>query len=123
MLGSVIVVTPPDDILSDAVRVLCVNLDQSQTKLISDCLRDLEFSRNISVYIWQNGNDFDWLIDKKAKSDLIIFNADHSDMLTGYLAGLKNSYYFGNLKNLDKFNTRCIFDSNVLKDLFYKVIE
>lgn len=123
MLGSVIVITPPDDILSDSLRILCINLTQNQTKLVSDCLKEIDFSRNISVYIWQEENDFDWLVDKKLKADLIIFNAEQSDMLTGYISGLKNSYYFGNLKNLDKFNTRCIFDLDVLKNIFYKVIE
>jgi hypothetical protein len=123
MLGSVMVVTPPDDLLEDSSRILCIDLDQIQTGMISKCLSNIDFSRNIVIYMWKSNDSYEWLADKKEKADLVIFNANMNNMLVGYLAGLKNSFYFGNLKDIDKFNTRCIFDLDTLIDILQKVIE
>jgi hypothetical protein len=123
MLGSVMVVTPPDDLLEDSSRILCIDLDQIQTGMISKCLSNIDFSRNIVIYMWKSNDSYEWLADKKEKADLVIFNANMNNVLVGYLAGLKNSFYFGNLKDIDKFNTRCIFDLDTLIDILQKVIE
>ena len=117
------VVTPPDDLLEDSSRILCIDLDQIQTGMISKCLSNIDFSRNIVIYMWKSNDSYEWLADKKEKADLVIFNANMNNVLVGYLAGLKNSFYFGNLKDIDKFNTRCIFDLDTLIDILQKVIE
>ena len=43
---SIIIVTPPDDVVLDAVRILGVNLDHNHTGMISDGLKELEFSED-----------------------------------------------------------------------------
>ena len=43
MSDKVILVTPPDDILVDAVRFLLVDLNQEQTQLISDTITKLDY--------------------------------------------------------------------------------
>lgn len=118
---SIIVVTPPDDIVLDAVRILGVNLDHNHTGVISDGLKELEFSDSILIYLWKQGDDFDWFVDKKIKSDIIIFNADIDDSLAGYLAGQKKSFYFGNLKYLNKFNNRCLYNKYDFMKLINKI--
>lgn len=118
---SIIIVTPPDDITLDAIRILGVNLDHNHTNILSDGLKELDFSDPILIYLWKQGDNFDWLVDKKIKSDIIIFNADINDSLTGYLAGQKKSFYFGNLKYLHKFNNRCLYNKYDFMQIINKV--
>lgn len=110
MSDRVIIVTPPDDTLLDGIRFLAVDLDQSQTQVLSSSLSKLVSMPNIIVYIWNTGDSVDWLFDKKQKSEVIVFNADsQNDLIVGYLAAQKESYYFGNLKSLNAVNNSAIY--------------
>lgn len=115
MTNKVIVVTAPDDVLLDGIRLLLVNLNQEQSKFISDALLKFENPDIIITYAW-NQESVSWLLDKKSKSDLIIFNADSdNNALIGYLSAHPNSHYFGTLKDLHMVNDRAIYSvENVL---------
>lgn len=117
---SVTIITPPDDIFVDSLRILTVNLDNSQKSIISNALTEATLEDQISIYMWENDKDFDWFCDKKLKADIIIFNADLNDSLTGYLAAQKNSYYFGILRNLNKFNNKCLHTKYDFMELINK---
>jgi|LauGreDrversion4_2_1035121.scaffolds.fasta_scaffold102267_4 hypothetical protein len=115
---SVVIATSPDDVLTDGYRILLVDLDQHQSKTVSDVLLDISYTGSIIIYNWKTGDDTSWLIDKKHKSNLILFNADSSnEQIVGYIAAQKNSHYFGYLKNLAGANTKAIYASEDLKDL------
>jgi hypothetical protein len=124
MSDKVIIVTPPDDIHVDGLRILLVDLTLDQTQLISEALAQIQEMPTIVTYVWQTGNDIEWLLDKKHKSYyLTIFNADsQNDIVVGYLAAQNNSYYFGTLKNLSKANTRVINNSHELLDVLLLTI-
>jgi len=119
----VIVVTAPDDFLPDSYRFLAVDLNESQTQIVSSALLNLKIKGNLVVYLYRTGDSFEWFLDKKNKSDLIIFNADSSnELLTGYLAAQRNSHYFGILKTLDKANKSAIYsEEDVLSLLKYRL--
>jgi hypothetical protein len=120
MADKVVVVTSPDDVLVDGYRILIVGLTSEQSKVISDTLLSIDYTDNIVLYLWDYG-DSDWLLDKKHKSDLIIFNADHDNQaLVGYMTAQKNSHYFGHLKFLASANARAIYASEDLKTLLTK---
>ena len=109
MNSKVILVTDPDDIAYDGVRLLLVNLTADQTQLLSTALSKINNLPMIVLYIWNNTSS-DWLFDKKHKSHHIIFNAEHENQLmTGYMSAQRNSSYFGILKNLAKVNTKAIY--------------
>jgi len=117
MTNKVMLVTPPDDILSDALRILVVGLNQSQSQMLSDCLTRFDEIPDTVIYLW-NDQSAEWLFDKKAKCDLIVFNANiDKQELVGYLTAQTNSYYFGILKTLDIINNRAIFDTDQLYNL------
>jgi len=125
MTDKVILVTYPDDILYDGVRILLVDLNEDQTNIVSKALTELETIPLVIVYSWKIGDSVDWLFDKTHKSQLIIFNADSDDTnLVGYYAGKFNSVYFGELGHLKKVNRSAIFDvvqtKEVLKTTFRK---
>ena len=124
MNDTIIIVTPPDDINLDGKRILCFDLTNEQSMIISTCLRDIDADDNIIVYNSKAFQDHDWFFDKKHKSDLIIFNAESEDpMMVGYLAAQKNSIYFGNLKSLSSCNKRTIYDIEGINSNLQKVID
>lgn len=110
MNNQVLIATAPDDTLVDGFRLLTVDLDIEQSKIISDCLLETNFSETVILYNWKNLDDIDWLLDKKTKSNLIIFNADSENQtLVGYLSAQKNAYYMGTLKSLSSVNKKAIY--------------
>lgn len=123
MNSSVIIVTAPDDILLDGPRVTLVNLTPSQTQFISDALTEINYAGRVILYVWNSGDNIEWLLDKKQKSDAIIFNADSDDnLITGYLAAQNNSYYFGILKSIGSANNSTIYSLEQCKNIFEIII-
>lgn len=117
MTNKIILVTQPDDIQVDAYRILLVGLDPLQSKVVSDALLNIKHDGNVVLYNWDNG-PAEWFLDKKHKSDLIIFNADNTnELIVGYLAAHKNAHYFGTLKFLSGANSKAIYSVEDLADL------
>lgn len=127
MTDKIIVVTPPDDILLQGIRIFHVNLDEEQSSIVSNALMQSTLPHNIINYVWKMGNRVDWLLDKSTKSDIIIFNATNlnSDsglaVMLGWIAAQHQSYYFGNLKDLHQVNDRAIYTSDDLLNLMEKI--
>jgi hypothetical protein len=126
MTDKILVVTAPDDVQIDGIRLLVVNLNQEQSHVVSEALMKFKNPHlNIISYIWQFGNDIQWMIDKKLKSDIVIFNADcdNSELVTGFIAAQPNSYYFGTLKDLHKVNNRAIYNVDNILLLLEKIVD
>jgi hypothetical protein len=124
MADKVIIVTPPDDVQIDGLRILLVDLTHEQTNLISQSLTRLETIPTTITYVWNTSNDVQWLLDKKHKSFLTFFNADsENDAIIGYMAAQANSYYFGNLKSLSPANQNAIYDTEQIFNLMENVIQ
>ena len=122
MTDKVLVITAPDDVQLDGVRILAVNLTQEQGQFISSALLQFDnFFIDVINYVWNTGDPMPWFLDKKVKSDLIIFNADAETTITGYLAAHSNAYYFGNLKDLEQANNRAIYSTNQFLSLLEKI--
>jgi hypothetical protein len=123
MIDKIVLVTPPDDILVDGIRLLLVDVTIPQSQMVSSVLTQFETIPTVVAYMWSSGDSIDWLIDKKHKSDIIIFNADSdNDIVVGYLSAQTNSYYFGNLKLLSTVNRSAIYNTDQLYDLLEKLI-
>jgi hypothetical protein len=111
MSDKVLLVTSPDDVLVDGVRILLVDLVPEQQQIVSNALAQLATIPNVVLYIWNSSDDASWLLDKKSKSDTIIFNADsENDVIIGYMAAQSNSHYFGTLKILSVVNNSTIYN-------------
>jgi hypothetical protein len=126
MTDKIIVVTPPDDILLDGLRITHVQLTEEQNSIISNALLKSNLPHTLINYVWKMGNRVDWLLDKIAKSDLVFFNADVSnnggiEILLGYTAAQPHSYYFGTLRDLHLANNRVIYTSEDILNLLEKV--
>ena len=124
MSDKVIIVTPPDDVQIDGLRILLIDLTHEQTNLISQSLTRLETIPTTITYVWNTSNDVQWLLDKKHKSFLTFFNADSdNDAIIGYMDAQANSYYFGNLKSLSLANQNAIYDTEQIFNLMENVIQ
>ena len=123
MSDKILVVTAPDDVVIDGIRILAINLNTEQGQFVSNALLQFDTTFvNVINYTWNTGDPMAWLLDKKVKSDLIIFNADSDDStIIGYFAAHFNSYYFGNLKDLRQANNRAIYSSNQLLNVLEKI--
>lgn len=122
-MNQVTLVTSPDDVLHDGIRIVLVNLTGEQTQILSEALLSIESLPPIVLYVWQTGDPVEWLFDKRLKSNSIIFNADSdNDLVTGYIAAQLHSFYFGTLKELGKINNRAIYSIDDLKNLLTTLI-
>jgi|MGYP001182352714 hypothetical protein len=96
MNNTINIITPPDDIQLDALRILTYDLAPEQSQLISDVLSNIDSLPNIIIYVAKSGQECEWVVDKKHKSSIIISNAHSQDQtMFGYLLAQQNSYYFG----------------------------
>lgn len=117
-LRQLTVVTPPDDTLIPAKRILLVNLKSEHTNMISSALLKSDNQDPVVVYVWSSGQGADWMLDKKIKSDVIVFDAESDDRLTtGLLAADPKAYYFGTLYEYSSLNPNKILDFEKLKKL------
>ena len=125
MSDKILVVTAPDDTILDGIRILHVNLSEEQRQVVSNAMLNSEVSHTIINYVWNNNDPVSWLLDKKSKCNIIIFNADvHSngaiELIIGYIAAHPNSYYFGTLRDLHLVNDRAIYNTDDVVSLLEK---
>jgi hypothetical protein len=123
MSNKVLLVTSPDDVSIDALRILLVGLNDDQSSIISDALTNLEQVPETVVYVANETESAAWLIDKKQKSKLIIFNAEMDNgELVGYLAAQPNAYFFGNMRYIGITTKRALFDRHQAEELLKEKI-
>jgi len=123
MKEQVLIVTEPDDTLIDGYRILLVDLDSNQSQAVSTSLLNIQLSKYVILYSWNSSNSIEWLLDKKSKCDLILFNADsYNDLVIGYFSAQPNSYYFGNLKLLAGANNSRLYAQQDCQELLEYVI-
>lgn len=124
MSNKILVVTAPDDTLLDGIRILHVDLLEEHSQLVSNAMLSSGISHTIINYVCNNTTPVRWLLDKKSKSDIILFNADSaSDQIVGYIAAQPNSYYFGTLKDLHLVNDRAIYNIDDIVSLLEKTVK
>jgi hypothetical protein len=118
MTDKITLVTDPDDIFEQGFRLLIVDLDQDQGLIVSNALTQLTSISKVIAYSWKTGDNIVWLLDKIYKSNIIVFNANSDPLISGYLAGKENSYYFGDLKHLNLVNKSVLFDVEQCIEVF-----
>lgn len=125
MTDKVLVVTAPDDVVLDGIRILAVNLTQEHGQIVSNALLQFENSSvTVINYVWNNGDNTTWLLDKKFKSNLILFNADDTNSaIVGFMAAQPKSHYFGTLRDLNLANDRVLFSSAEIVLLLQKILK
>jgi hypothetical protein len=115
MNDKILLVTAPDDVVEDAFRVLLVDLTVEQNSFISSVLAGIESINKLVFYIWNDNDVVSWLMDKKLKSNMVIFNAESDRQnIVGYISAQPNSYYLGTLRDLNIINSSELIDRELL---------
>jgi len=118
MTNQLTLVTPPDDITIDGIRILAYDLLPEQSKILSDVLKSLDIKVDVITYIANSSDEASWVLDKKQKCSIIIFNAESQDQtMIGYLAAQPGSFYFGNLRSINFANNKSITSSETIKTI------
>lgn len=125
MTDRVLLITPPDDILISGIRITLVHLDEQQSQIISESLLSANLKNDVITFVWKMGDPVSWLLDKIAKSDLVIFNPEGKvdpgrEIIIGWTAAQPQSYYFGNLRDLSLANDRVIYNKEDILKLLEK---
>lgn len=128
MTDKIVVVTPPDDTLLDGVRIILVHLNDEQNSIVSNALLNSKIPNVIVTYSWKMGDPVSWLLDKTAKSDLIIFNPGDAvngsiELILGWVAAQPQSHYFGTLRDLHLANDRVIYSNTDVEILLEKIVK
>jgi len=106
----ILVVTSPDDVLTDGIRILAYDLHKDQMQMLSDAVSNI--NDTLIIYIAKSEDEYQWVLDKKLKSSIIILNAESTNQaMVGYLAAQKNSVHFGTLRSLPNTNQITDLDS------------
>ena len=122
MTDKILVVTEPDDTPIQGIRIVHVDLSQEQRSIVSAALVQGAPIHTVINYVWNINDPVEWLVDKIVKSDLVIFNADSAnELVVGWSAAHRKSYYFGNLKDLNIVNNRTIYSVEDISMLLEKV--
>jgi hypothetical protein len=112
-MNNVTLITPPDDVYFDGLRVLLVDVTRDQSQIITEALTMANHTMDILVYVWNINDTVEWLFDRKNKSNLVIFNAESANReIVGYMAAQHNSYYMGTLMSLGIINNKAIKDTD-----------
>jgi len=125
MTDRVLLITPPDNILISGIRITLVHLDEQQSQIISESLLSANLKNDVITFVWKMGDPVSWLLDKIAKSDLVIFNPESKvdpgrEIIIGWTAAQPQSYYFGNLRDLSLANDRVIYNKEDILKLLEK---
>lgn len=109
MKNKITIITPPDDVTEDGIRILVYGCKEEQTLLISSVIYEIKECKPTIIYVCNGQDNSEWALDKKLKCSIIVFNAEAEDQtMIGYLAGQTNSYYFGQLRTLNTVNSNRI---------------
>lgn len=123
MNNKITIITTPDDILQDGIRILVCGLKEEQSTLVSSIIYNLKDYKPTIIYVSNGQNDTEWLLDKKQKCSIIVYNAEMEDQtMVGYLAAQSNSYYFGELRSLTSVNKNKINNKEQLTKIMEDLI-
>ena len=116
MTSKITLITPPDDIGTDGSRILIYDLTTNQSQLVSTCLGKINSANQIILYVANGKDDTKWIVDKKQKCSIILYNAESQNQtMVGYLTAQSNSYYFGELKTLSSVNNNKIISKEQIE--------
>lgn len=119
MADNITMITAPDDLLADGFRMLLVDLDREHDEIVSRILVTIDTDHAIIAYIWKSRDSIEWLLDKRSKINLIIFNANSQNQtVVGYMAAQPISHYFSDLRDLNKANSKQILDLSQCQEVF-----
>ena len=123
MSSKIFVITDPDDVEYDALRIVAVDLAPEQSHSLSEVLKTIQIDKDINLYVYSNSDDVAWLIDKSNKADYIFANPQSDDQqIVGYIASKRQSHFFGETKITKSLNKTPILCQEQITETLRKEI-
>ena len=117
-------ITDPDDVEYDALRIVAVDLAPDQSHSLSEVLKTIQIDKDINLYVYSNSDDIAWLIDKSIKADYIFANPQSDDQhLVGYIASKRQSHFFGETKITKALNKKSVLSQDHIVEILRKELD
>lgn len=118
-MTEVTVITPPDFIANDNLKIVLIYPGVEVRKSINQILKTA--TQDIDLYLYEDANnqDIDWLLQRVLTSDVVILDLDNCSSivknLAGYLISRKNVFYLTN----DEVTPYYMISNNRVYDLYW----
>lgn len=118
-MTEVTVITPPDFLANDNLKIVLICPGVEVRKSINQILKDINEDVDLYLYDDADSNDIDWLLQRVLTSDISILDLDHCPSivknLAGYLISRKNVFYLTN----DEVTPYYMISNNRIYDLYW----
>ena len=111
-------ITPPSKLFNETYSFLMVAPSDALKENINNVLK--ETKNNLNLYLWEEGDSIEWLIEVANSVDSIIFDIDNfnNKWLIGYFLTKEATYYLTNdhssLYNI--INAKRVYDAQQFKE-------
>jgi|TARA_R110000851_G_C13058826_1_gene563818 hypothetical protein len=119
--NKLVLITPPDKMYDKSKKILLVTLSDPLKVEFNEMLLELNLAET-SIYLYNEGNDIDWLMDVFHMADVVVFDIDSADSdvtaLASLLVSYHKTYWMAKYNNelYGKLSTNRIFDLQWLRD-------
>jgi hypothetical protein len=119
--NKLVLITPPDKMYDKSKKILLITLSDPLKVEFNEMLLDLDLGET-SIYLYNEGNDIDWLMEVFHMADVVVLDIDTADSDVTALASLLVSYHKTywmtkyNNELYGKLSTNRIFDLQWLRD-------
>lgn len=111
-------ITPPSKLFNETYSFLMIAPSDALKENINSVLKDT--TKNLNLYLWEEGDSIEWLIDVANSVNSIILDIDNFDheWLVGYFLTKEATYYLTNdqssLYNI--INAKRVYDAQQFKE-------
>ena len=121
MNSKIVLITAPDDVEYDALKIAAVDLAPEQSESLSQVVKNLDIDRDINLYVYNLWDDLKWIIDKSSKADIVFANAgSDNQQLLGFLASKRHTHLFGESALGKALNKEPVFSQQQLEHILGK---
>lgn len=121
MNSKIVLITAPDDVEYDALKIAAVDLAPEQSEALSQVVKLIDIDRDINLYVYNLWDDLKWIIDKASKADIVFANAgSDNQQLIGFLASKRHTHLFGESTLSKALNKEPVFSQEQIEHIIGK---
>ena len=111
-------ITPPSKLFNETYSFLIVAPSDALKENINSVLKETE--QNLNLYLWEDGDSIEWLIEVANSVNSILLDIDNFDhkWLIGYFLTKEATYYLTSSQDslYNVINTKRVYDAQQFKE-------
>lgn len=111
-------ITPPSKLFNETYSFLMVSPSDALKENINSVLKETE--QNLNLYLWEDGDSIEWLIEVANSVNSILLDIDNFDhkWLIGYFLMKEATYYLTSSQDslYNVINTKRVYDAQQFKE-------